>query len=78
MASCINVSHADIAILIEASGSKEVFKYEKRTSDGIENESSDNDFDTNNQQMNYKKRVFSPRIVKKEEAESTSTLFSIE
>ncbi|GFX34033.1 hypothetical protein TNCV_912341 [Trichonephila clavipes] len=57
MANRINLSHADIAKLIEASDSEEVYKYENPTSDEIERASSDNDFDTNNQQMNYKESI---------------------
>ncbi|GFR30047.1 hypothetical protein TNCT_74061 [Trichonephila clavata] len=53
-----NLSQADIAKLIEASDSKgEVSEYENHTSDEIVSESSDNDFDTNNQQMNYKESI---------------------
>ncbi|GFV12252.1 hypothetical protein TNCV_1537481 [Trichonephila clavipes] len=54
MANCIHLSHADIAKLIEVSDSKgEVSKYENPTSDEIESGSSDNDFDNDNQRMNY-------------------------
>ncbi|GFR22751.1 hypothetical protein TNCT_400711 [Trichonephila clavata] len=57
MANCINVSHADIAKPIEASDSEEVSEYENHISNEIERERSGNDFDTNNQQMNYKKSI---------------------
>ncbi|GFU98928.1 hypothetical protein TNCV_3381741 [Trichonephila clavipes] len=46
------LSQADIAKLIEASESEEASMYENQKSDEIE--SSENDFDTNNQQMNCK------------------------
>ncbi|GFU67690.1 hypothetical protein TNCV_4327441 [Trichonephila clavipes] len=55
MANHINLSHADTVKLLEASDNEEVSEYENHTSDEIESGSSDNDFDTNNQQMNYKK-----------------------
>ncbi|GFU52562.1 hypothetical protein TNCV_2115501 [Trichonephila clavipes] len=48
MANCINFGHVDIAKLLKASDNEEVTEYEKHTSDGIENESFDIDFDTNN------------------------------
>ncbi|GFX12072.1 hypothetical protein TNCV_2998551 [Trichonephila clavipes] len=57
MANCINLSHADLAKPLEASDNEEVSAYENHTSDGIESESSDNDFGTNNQQMNYKESI---------------------
>ncbi|KAF8795491.1 hypothetical protein HNY73_003335 [Argiope bruennichi] len=53
MANRINLGHTDIAKLIEASESEEeVSKYENHTSKEIESESSDNEFDTDIQQMN--------------------------
>ncbi|KAF8785217.1 hypothetical protein HNY73_010789 [Argiope bruennichi] len=52
MANRRNLSDADISI--EASDSEEVSEYENHASDEIESESSDNDFDTDIQQMNYK------------------------
>ncbi|KAF8791246.1 hypothetical protein HNY73_006140 [Argiope bruennichi] len=54
MANRRNLSHADIANLREVSDSEELSEYENYTSDEIESESSDNDFDTDIQQMNYK------------------------
>ncbi|GFX48202.1 hypothetical protein TNCV_3931521 [Trichonephila clavipes] len=54
MANRINLSYTDIAKLIEASDSEEVSENEDHTSDEIESESSDKEFDTNNQQMNHK------------------------
>ncbi|KAF8778013.1 hypothetical protein HNY73_014788 [Argiope bruennichi] len=54
MANRRNLSHADIAKLIEASDSEEVSEYENHTSDAIESESSNNDFDTGIQQMSCK------------------------
>ncbi|GFU72150.1 hypothetical protein TNCV_3152861 [Trichonephila clavipes] len=55
MANRINLSHADVAKIIEAPDSEEVSEYESNTSYETESESSDNDFDINNQQMNSKK-----------------------
>ncbi|GFX30148.1 hypothetical protein TNCV_293611 [Trichonephila clavipes] len=58
MANHINLSHADIAKLIEASDSKEeVSKYENHTSDEIESKSSDNEIDKDLQQINYKESI---------------------
>ncbi|GFX70287.1 hypothetical protein TNCV_4617241 [Trichonephila clavipes] len=57
MTNCINLSYADVVKLIDASDSEEVSEYENHTSDEIESECSDNDLDTNNQQMNYKESV---------------------
>ncbi|GFR18554.1 putative inorganic phosphate cotransporter [Trichonephila clavata] len=48
MTHCINLSHAGIAKVIEASDSKEVSEYESQISNEIESESSDIDLDTNN------------------------------
>ncbi|GFT93237.1 hypothetical protein TNCV_2220031 [Trichonephila clavipes] len=55
MTNSINLSHTDIAKLIEASDSEEVSEYENLTSD--ETEWSDNNFDINNQQMSYKESI---------------------
>ncbi|KAF8789892.1 hypothetical protein HNY73_007795 [Argiope bruennichi] len=50
-----NLSHTDTAKQIEAPDSEEeVSEYENHTSDEMESESSDNDFDTGIHQMNYK------------------------
>ncbi|KAF8767288.1 hypothetical protein HNY73_020271 [Argiope bruennichi] len=58
MANRRNLNHADIAKLMEASdSSEEVSEYKNHTSDEIESESSDNDFDTAIQQMNYKGNI---------------------
>ncbi|GFY22439.1 hypothetical protein TNCV_2177001 [Trichonephila clavipes] len=64
--SLINLSYADITKLIEASDSEEeVSKHENHTSNEYESESSDNNFDTNNQQMNYKESIqFQNRKIK--------------
>ncbi|GFR22699.1 hypothetical protein TNCT_324041, partial [Trichonephila clavata] len=54
----INLSHADVAKLIEVSDrDDEVSEYENHTSDEIESESSDKVFDTDIQQMNYKESI---------------------
>ncbi|GFU62142.1 hypothetical protein TNCV_2473771 [Trichonephila clavipes] len=68
--------HRYIAKLIEASDGEEVSEYENHTSDEIESESSDNNFDTNNQKMNYKESFQSNNreIV---EVKSAGTFFSI-
>ncbi|GFU88137.1 hypothetical protein TNCV_1337061 [Trichonephila clavipes] len=53
----INLSHVNIAKLIEASDNEEVSENENHTNDEIESESSENDFDTNNKIMNYKECI---------------------
>ncbi|GFY00736.1 hypothetical protein TNCV_2141281 [Trichonephila clavipes] len=65
MSNRINLSHADIPKLIEASDIKEVSEHENHSSNEIESESSNSDFDTSNQQMNYKESIqFKNREVK--------------
>ncbi|GFW41056.1 hypothetical protein TNCV_414651 [Trichonephila clavipes] len=49
-----NLSQADIAKVMEAFDSEKVPKCANCTIDEFDSESSDNDFDTNNQQINYK------------------------
>ncbi|GFS54163.1 hypothetical protein TNCV_2527031 [Trichonephila clavipes] len=64
----------DVSTNIEVSDSEEeISEYEKHTSHEIESGSSDNDFNTNDQQMNYKKSIQSKnwKIV---EAESVHAL----
>ncbi|GFQ88532.1 hypothetical protein TNCT_387541, partial [Trichonephila clavata] len=55
----LNLSQVDITKLIDASESEKLPEIENHTSDEIENESSDTDFDINNQQMNYKESIHS-------------------
>ncbi|KAF8794740.1 hypothetical protein HNY73_002682 [Argiope bruennichi] len=60
MANRRNLSHADIGKLIEASDNEEeVSEYENHTSDEIESESSDNNFDTDIHQMNHVESILS-------------------
>ncbi|GFR00794.1 hypothetical protein TNCT_509841 [Trichonephila clavata] len=63
MANRINLSHADIAKLIEASDSEEeVSEYENHTSDETESESSNNNLKTNNRQMNSNESIRSKNL----------------
>ncbi|KAF8784795.1 hypothetical protein HNY73_010429 [Argiope bruennichi] len=74
MANRRNLSHADIAKLIEASDSEEeVLEYENHISDEIDSESSDNDFDTDIQQMNYKGSIQSKNRGFRENSQTNCT-----
>lgn len=56
----IKLNYADITKLMIVSDSEEkVSQYENHTSDEIDSERSENDFDNDTQQMNYKEIVLS-------------------